>query len=251
MIPPALKQLARAVRGAAGGNALDGKVSRLDATPRRLVLRADGLPERQADQRRAGDRAAEVGAATGAAAGFARKQGVDVGRARRRTRRRRASTSRSARRWQGRATRGHSGRGAAGADPGHPLAQDHVLDGQGRAALHPADPLDRGAAGRRGGAVRNCRREVGQRDARAPAAWERRRSRSTIDDLRERLREELRDSLGGRAPAEDREARLRGRGRREAATPACSTRWSTSPNIPTPISGDFDAAVSGAAARKC
>ena len=32
---------------------------------------------------------------------------------------------------------------------GHLLPEDHVLDREGRSAVHPADPLDRRAAGRR------------------------------------------------------------------------------------------------------
>ncbi len=47
----------------------------MDATPRRLVLRADGLPERQADrEERVTGPAASAPAQ--AVAGFARKQGV-------------------------------------------------------------------------------------------------------------------------------------------------------------------------------
>jgi glycyl-tRNA synthetase beta subunit len=68
MIPGALAQLAK----------LDllGATPRVDATPRRLVVRAEGLPERTPDTEQtvkgppitAGDKAAD---------GFARKQGAD------------------------------------------------------------------------------------------------------------------------------------------------------------------------------
>jgi glycyl-tRNA synthetase beta chain len=74
MIPGALAQLAK----------LDllGAIARVDATPRRLVVRADGLPERTPDSEQivkgppisAGDKAAE---------GFARKQGADASALRR------------------------------------------------------------------------------------------------------------------------------------------------------------------------
>jgi glycyl-tRNA synthetase beta chain len=68
MIPAALAQLAKVD--------LLGAVPRVDATPRRLVVRAEGLPERTPDTEQtvkgppitAGDKAAE---------GFARKQGAD------------------------------------------------------------------------------------------------------------------------------------------------------------------------------
>ena len=48
---------------------------RLDATPRRLVLRAEGLPERQEDREERLLGPAQSAAAQ-AVAGFARKQGV-------------------------------------------------------------------------------------------------------------------------------------------------------------------------------
>jgi glycyl-tRNA synthetase beta chain len=74
MIPGALAQLAKLD--------LFGAIARVDATPRRLVVRADGLPERTPDSEQivkgppisAGDKAAE---------GFARKQGADASALRR------------------------------------------------------------------------------------------------------------------------------------------------------------------------
>ena len=62
----------------------------------------------------------------------------------------------------GRHDQGHSGRSAARHHSADLLPQDHVLDRQGRPALHPADSLDRGAAGRRDRAVRTGRRSLGQ-----------------------------------------------------------------------------------------
>ncbi|MCL6508064.1 MAG: glycine--tRNA ligase subunit beta, partial [Bryobacteraceae bacterium] len=77
MIPPALEQLRALFEQLLSASSLGGSVTCVDATPRRLVLRADGLPQRQPDAeetitgppRAAGDQAA---------AGFARKLGVGV-----------------------------------------------------------------------------------------------------------------------------------------------------------------------------
>jgi glycyl-tRNA synthetase beta chain len=73
MIPPALENLRALFMEAAGGEF----AAVVDATPRRLVLRATGLPEKQADiaKKVAGP---AVNAAAAAVAGFARKQGVEV-----------------------------------------------------------------------------------------------------------------------------------------------------------------------------
>ncbi len=76
MIQPALKQLAELFEALLKDNRLSGAVNWTEATPRRLVLRADGLPARQPSSielvtgppRSAGENAA---------AGFARKLGVD------------------------------------------------------------------------------------------------------------------------------------------------------------------------------
>jgi glycyl-tRNA synthetase beta chain len=72
MIPPALENLRALFTEAAGGEF----AAAVDATPRRLVLRATGLPEKQADvaKKVAGP---AVNAAPAAVAGFARKQGVE------------------------------------------------------------------------------------------------------------------------------------------------------------------------------
>lgn len=77
MIQPALKQLGELFDGLLADNKLGGKVTWLDATPRRLVLKAEGLPQRQPNS-------ADLvtgppkSAGEGAAAGFARKLGVEV-----------------------------------------------------------------------------------------------------------------------------------------------------------------------------
>jgi glycyl-tRNA synthetase beta chain len=76
MIQPALKQLGELFEALLEDNKLGGKVEMLEATPRRLVLKALELPARQASSvelvtgppRSAGE---------GAAAGFARKLGVE------------------------------------------------------------------------------------------------------------------------------------------------------------------------------
>jgi glycyl-tRNA synthetase beta chain len=78
MIQPALKHLGELFEGILEDHRLDGKVTALEATPRRLVLRAEGIPQRQPNR-------AELitgppkSAGEGAAAGFARKLGVEPG----------------------------------------------------------------------------------------------------------------------------------------------------------------------------
>lgn len=77
MIPPALKHLGELFEGLLKEYRLSGQVAWLEATPRRLALKAEGLPARQP---------ASVEVITGppkaagenAAAGFARKMGVEV-----------------------------------------------------------------------------------------------------------------------------------------------------------------------------
>ncbi|MEZ5401513.1 MAG: glycine--tRNA ligase subunit beta [Bryobacteraceae bacterium] len=77
MIPAALEHLSKTFGALLERHKLKGKVSWVDATPRRLVLAADGLEARQADSvdlisgppKSAGE---------GAAQGFARKNGVTV-----------------------------------------------------------------------------------------------------------------------------------------------------------------------------
>ena len=77
MIVPALADLRRLFESVLAGNALAGTVSWVDATPRRLVLRADGIAERQADREELVT-GPPVAAAAGAVAGFAKKQNVAV-----------------------------------------------------------------------------------------------------------------------------------------------------------------------------
>ena len=69
MIPGALKQLA--------AMNLFGVTPQVDATPRRLVVRADGLPERTPDEEQI-IKGPPISAGDKAAAGFAKKQGVDL-----------------------------------------------------------------------------------------------------------------------------------------------------------------------------
>ncbi len=77
MIPTALEQLQSLFEGLLAENHLGGKVTSVDATPRRLVLTAEKIIERQPD-------AEEIvsgppkSAGEGAALGFARKMGVDA-----------------------------------------------------------------------------------------------------------------------------------------------------------------------------
>ena len=69
MIPSAVAQLQKLD--------LFGAVPNVDSTPRRLVVRADGLPERTPDQTQV-VKGPPLSAGEKAAAGFARKQGVDL-----------------------------------------------------------------------------------------------------------------------------------------------------------------------------
>ncbi|HTW66928.1 MAG TPA: glycine--tRNA ligase subunit beta, partial [Bryobacteraceae bacterium] len=75
MIVPALNNLQDMFQALLDQNVLGGRVTRVDATPRRLVLRAEGLLDRQADTE-------EIvlgpprSAGPGAAAGFAKKMGA-------------------------------------------------------------------------------------------------------------------------------------------------------------------------------
>ncbi|MGO9096776.1 MAG: glycine--tRNA ligase subunit beta [Bryobacteraceae bacterium] len=83
MIKPALNHLQSLFKELLEQHRLSASSVRTDATPRRLVLRAEGLPERQADSEElvsGPPRAAAFkdGQPTGAALGFARKMGVEV-----------------------------------------------------------------------------------------------------------------------------------------------------------------------------
>ncbi len=77
MIPPALEELKSAFARLLDEHRLGGQVSWVDATPRRLVLRADGLLDAQAGQVQE-ITGPPVAAGAGAARGFAGKQGVTV-----------------------------------------------------------------------------------------------------------------------------------------------------------------------------
>jgi glycyl-tRNA synthetase beta chain len=83
MIPPALENLQALFQDMLKGHSLSAETVETAATPRRLVLHAGGLPERQADTDElvfGPPKAAAFkdGAPTGAALGFARKMGVEV-----------------------------------------------------------------------------------------------------------------------------------------------------------------------------
>jgi glycyl-tRNA synthetase beta chain len=77
MIEPALNNLREQFTQVLEEHRLAGAVSRTDATPRRLVLRAEGLIDRQPDQVRTTS-GPPVSAGPGAAQGFAKKMGVGV-----------------------------------------------------------------------------------------------------------------------------------------------------------------------------
>ena len=75
MIPPAVDQLRQLFEDVLERNKLGGKVTAVDATPRRLVLRAEGLIDRQADSEEL-VLGPPMSAGQGAAAGFAKKMGT-------------------------------------------------------------------------------------------------------------------------------------------------------------------------------
>ncbi len=84
MIPSALNDLRAQFENILQSSQLAAEGVKLDATPRRLTLRATGIPERQSDAEElvvGPPRAAAFrdGRPTGAAIGFAKKMGVEVG----------------------------------------------------------------------------------------------------------------------------------------------------------------------------
>ncbi|MFZ5929183.1 MAG: glycine--tRNA ligase subunit beta [Acidobacteriota bacterium] len=77
MIAPALGEMERLFRSLCADNRIEAGALRLDGTPRRLVLRAEGLPVRQEDREELVIGPPKA-AGEGAAQGFARKNGVTV-----------------------------------------------------------------------------------------------------------------------------------------------------------------------------
>jgi glycyl-tRNA synthetase beta chain len=75
MIPPALEHLRELFQQLLNDNNLSGHVTRVDATPRRLVLWAENLPARQTDREELLTGPPKA-AGAGAAAGFAKKIGA-------------------------------------------------------------------------------------------------------------------------------------------------------------------------------
>src|SRR5579884_3304267 len=75
MITPALNQLQDAVQKLFDEREIGGMVRRAEATPRRLVIEADGVRERQAESTEVVT-GPPVKAGSGAAAGFAKKMGT-------------------------------------------------------------------------------------------------------------------------------------------------------------------------------
>src|SRR5689334_14910682 len=78
MIAAALNQLQDHFQTLLDQNALGGRVTWTDATPRRLTLRADSIIERQADSEEL-VLGPPKSAGAGAAAGFAKKMGITAG----------------------------------------------------------------------------------------------------------------------------------------------------------------------------
>ena len=226
MIPGALENLRAAVREA--GRSRTNRVS-MDATPRRLVLRAEGLPERQPDSEER-----VLGPAKSAPAAGRGRLRAQAGREARRPEHRDHAQGRILQFPQegGRPPdQGHPGRSAARHHPADLLPQDDVLDRQERPALHPAHPLDRGAAGRRivpfeiAGVRSRC---ADQR----PSPPGRARDRGHHRRLRAAAARSLRDPLRRRAAQED--SQRTGRRAASSPMPRCSKPWSTSPSTPPP-----------------
>src|SRR4051812_32629860 len=79
MIESALDNLRELFTGILTTYNLGGRVDSMDATPRRLVLRASGLLQQQADEPKA-VAGPPVSSGPGAAQGFAKKMGVSLDR---------------------------------------------------------------------------------------------------------------------------------------------------------------------------
>jgi glycyl-tRNA synthetase beta chain len=77
MIPPALGEMEKLFRTLCAENRIEAEAVRTDATPRRLVLRAEGLPAKQEDREEL-LMGPPKAAGEGAAQGFARKNGVTL-----------------------------------------------------------------------------------------------------------------------------------------------------------------------------
>ena len=127
----------------------------VDATPRRLVVQAEGVPERTPDEQQMRRRVRRSSAGERAAAGFAKKQGV-IQTALNENRQSITSFRRMV-----------PGRAASDilAEPSPPRSsglwpKTMYWTGEKRPALYPPHPLDRRAAGRRSHSLRNCRRPV-------------------------------------------------------------------------------------------
>src|SRR3954467_5854008 len=75
MIEPALENMRELFAAVLTEHRLGGSISSVDATPRRLVLRAEGLLDGQPDETRIVS-GPPVSAAQGAVAGFAKKLGI-------------------------------------------------------------------------------------------------------------------------------------------------------------------------------
>ncbi len=218
----------------------------LDATPRRLVLRAEGLPDAQPDCRGAHHGSAEIGAGAG------------------RWPASRGSRESRPRTWRCESTpkgeyyastkRSRAGRRTTfwreslpGVILGIHLPKTMYWTGKRRPALHPSDSLDRGAAGRRDHAVRIWPACVpaaltsGHRRLGAP------RSPGDHRGLRERLRDNY--VILSAQERHDRIDEATGSGARARPMPNWSQRSPTSPNSRRRSSGNFDPAYLDPARR--
>ena len=214
MIEPALDDLQRLFRGVLlERTSCDRRrAARLDATPRRLVLRADGAHRAAGRQRRTSRSAGPpLKTASRPARRWVRQETGRRRRGARDDRRRpRASTSPAAQKIAGRATPRHPGRGAAGPDPRDLVARRRCT-GPGKGGPRFIRPIRWMVAllGERSGPVRARGRAVGQRDRGPPPAGRAASSQSRIENYEEQLRENGVILVREHAPREDRGRRSR------------------------------------------
>jgi glycyl-tRNA synthetase len=146
MLAGALEYLDGAIGSLIKQRKLGDATIRTDATPRRLVVRAEGILEREPDSEERVWGPAKSAPEAGRR-GLRQKAG---------TRPRHLEILSDGkvekysyiRKTEGRAANRYSRRSAAATRSENPVSENHVLAGQRRSALHPSHPLDRCAARR-------------------------------------------------------------------------------------------------------
>ena len=203
---------------------------RLDATPRRLVLRAEGLPARQPDSVERVLGSAQVGPAAGRRR--IRPQAGHPARGHEGGVHAQGRVLHLPEEGAGPQHHRHSGRSAARRHPRALLPQDHVLDRQGRSALHPPHPLDCGAARRRHHSLRTGRRALRRADQRPSPPGRARDRRDHARITSGAWRDHGVILSAERAPQPDPLAEWPASA--SSPTTRCWKPWSTSPSAPRP-----------------